>query len=237
MSVSSSLPAESRRPTHQPARGQMPWSWCNLRRNPFGELTRDERAQLAVVDADSIADQVSQNHSALQFIGDCGRGKTTRMLALAGRLPQSSYVYLPEDQPCPAIALGRPILIDEAQRLPRRVRRQVFASGLPLVLATHRDLSGPLRRSGYQVITQRIGDDNTAQHVAKLLNRRIEASCIDPQIAVPTLTLQDAQFLVAKFGDDVRSMESYLYDVVQSQSFVSRDISSEFDHGQMRFIN
>ena len=60
----------------------LPWAWCNLRRNPFGELSRNERAELAVVDIDAIADHASEPYHAVQLIGDCGRGKTTRMLAL-----------------------------------------------------------------------------------------------------------------------------------------------------------
>ena len=99
----------------------LPWAGRNLCRNPFGELSRAERAEVAVVDLDSIAARLAKMRSAVQLIGDCGRGKTTRMLALAQRFPESSYVYLPEDGPCPAIAEGNPLLIDEAQRLPRAV--------------------------------------------------------------------------------------------------------------------
>ena len=84
----------------------LPWAWCNLRRNPFGELTRQERIELAVVDVGSIIDRVKTPRSAVQLIGDCGRGKTTRMLACGHRLAEAAYVYLPEDQPCPAIPEG-----------------------------------------------------------------------------------------------------------------------------------
>jgi len=213
------------------SRQRMPWSWCNLRRNPFGELTRGERAELAVVDASQIADQVSGDHTAIQFIGDCGRGKTTRMLALARWLADASYVYLPEDEPCPSIAFGRPLLIDEAQRLPKRVRKQVFATGLPLVLATHRDLARSLRRFGYTVTTQQIGNDNTPDLICELLNRRIQASCIDSAQAVPRLSLAVARGLFDRFGSDIRAIESYLYDVVQAQTSGSPGC----DHGQMRF--
>lgn len=100
----------------------LPWASCNLRRNPFGELTREERAEVAEVDVDRIAGRVAKPHTAVQLIGDCGRGKTTRMLALMNRFPDASYVYLPENGPCPAIADGNPLLIDEAQRLPRTAR-------------------------------------------------------------------------------------------------------------------
>lgn len=202
-----------------------PWARSNLRRNPFGELTRAERAELAVVDVDVIADRVKSRCSAVQLIGDCGRGKTTRMLALANRFPEASYVYLSQDGPCPAIAAGNPVLIDEAQRLPRRVARRVFRSGLPLVLATHRDMSRQLRRYGYTVHTEQIGDGNTPQLVCKLLNRRIEASRLDDG-PLCEVTLAHACRLVHQFGSDIRRIEGYLYEEVQTQ--VAR-------HGEMRF--
>ena len=209
----------------------LPWAWCNLRRNPFGELTREERVELAVVDVESIGDQVSRPHTAVQLIGGCGRGKTTRLLALARAMPDSTYVYLPEDTACPVIAAGNPTLIDEAQRLPTRVRRLVFASGLPLVLATHRDLRRPLLRAGYQVRTQRIGAGNDAGLVCELMNRRIAASRLAPG-PLPRLSEQDANTLVAKFGTNIRAMEGYLYEQVQAQVF-----SPKSDHGEVRFVD
>jgi hypothetical protein len=205
-----------------------PWAWCNLRRNPFGELLREERVEVAVVDVSAIAADLGQPLTAVQLIGDCGRGKTTRMLVLADVLADAAYVYLPEDEPCPAIPEGRPLLIDEAQRLPRAVRRCVFATGLPLVLATHRDLGRQLARAGYQVRTHQIGSSNDASLIRELLNRRIEASRLSPRGDVPTLTAGDADFLVGRFGSDIRAIEAYLYEVVQTQVF---------SHGEMRFID
>ena len=204
-----------------------------MSRNPFGELTREERAELAVVDTSALIAQVQSDHTAVQLIGQCGRGKTTRMLALMKSLPDATYTYLPEDEPCPSIASGSPLLIDEAQRLPRRVRKSIFATGLPLILATHRDLTRPLRRAGYSVHTCRIGKSNDANHAYELLNRRIEASRLDDQRPIPQLSMQVARELVRRFGSDIRSMEGYLYDVVQTQVF-SPGIAN---HAEMRFID
>ena len=220
----------------------MPWAWCNLSRNPFGELTRDERVDVAVVDVDHIAQSASKEHRAVQLIGGCGRGKTTRMLVLHDQLADSSYTYLPEDTPCPSIPAGRPVLIDEAQRLPRRIRKQIFTTGLPLILATHRNLTRPLRRAGYEVTTFRIGHHNSAEHVCELLNRRIQASRLHSDDPVPTLSIDDATTLVNRFGSNIRAMESYLYDVVQAQTFRQHVVDDEsnlreIEHGQMRFID
>ena len=204
------------------------WRAANLFRNPFGELTWSERAELAVVPVDNLVDAIcfgSGDHGevrfrswhAFQMIGECGRGKTTRMLAIRERYPTASYVYLPEQGPCPAIPDGVPLLIDEAQRLPRHVRRLVFASGVTLVLATHHDLSTALRRAGYVVTTERIGLSLSVQHLVEILNRRIEASRRDPQRPIPRVSQDDAEELIRRFGTDIRSIENYLYDVVQSQ--------------------
>ncbi|MCH5375399.1 MAG: hypothetical protein JJ992_15625, partial [Planctomycetes bacterium] len=148
-----------------PAGSWHPWSRLNLWRNPFGELIPEERAALAVFEAGDLDRCRVGPGEAVQLIGDCGRGKTTRMLALHRALPHSSYVYLPEDGPCPAIPEGVPLLIDEAQRLPRRARDPIFSTGLPLILATHHDLSRLLNRFRYAVRTIWIGAENTPQLV------------------------------------------------------------------------
>ena len=238
-------------PQHQSARqidSRQRWPGANLLRNPFGELTRSERAELAVVDITKIIELIGKSPStapsgggnwaepipdafapftAYQLIGECGRGKTTRMLAIAKRFPSASYVYLPEDGICPAIPEGDPLLIDEAQRLPWRIRRRIFATGVTMVLGTHRDLTRPLRRAGYQVATERIGLSLSADKLAEILNRRINASRRDVRQPSPQVGVDVAARLIERFGTDIRGIESYLYDVVQSQ---------EHDHGEMRFI-
>ena len=221
------------------AHSEARWRSANWFRNPFGELTRSERAEVAVVQIGPIVDAITlpadakqtaefRPWCAFQMIGECGRGKTTRMLAIGKQFPRASYVYLPEDQPCPTIPIGEPLLIDEAQRLPWRVRRKVFASGATLVLATHKDLSAAMRRFGYNVTTERIGLSLSARHLVEMLNRRIKASRRDLQSPTPLVGLDDAEELIRRFGTDVRGIESYLYDIVQSQ--VNH-------HGEMRFID
>lgn len=204
-----------------------PWAWCNLGRNPFGEMTREERVCLAVVDVEPIVAQTRHPRSAIQLIGDAGRGKTTHLLSLHHHLPDSAYVYLPEDSPCPAIPMGNPLLIDEAQRLPRAVRRAVIRSGVPLVLATHRDLASELRRGGYQIITHRIGARLDPRRLRELLNRRVRW-CRLGDGPVPELSLADAHDLVARFGSDIRGIEDFLYDRVQQQAY---------SDGEMRFVD
>lgn len=205
-----------------PAIEWLPWARFNLHRNPFGELTTDERSELAVVQVDYLIEMIREPKCAVQFIGECGRGKTTRMLKLRSHLPESSYTYIPEQPPCPPIVLGNPILIDEAQRLSRAARRSVFDSGFSLVLATHKDLGRALRKYGYRVHTEHIGKGNSPELVCQLLNRRIEASRLQGG-SIPVLSIADAESLVAKYGNDIRSMENSLY--VRFQKFLEVEIN------------
>lgn len=221
------------------ARPDVLWPGANLFRNPFGELLQSERADLAVVQTDTIASAIRfpavenrppefRPHCAYQLIGECGRGKTTRMLAIRKQFPTATYVYLPEDAACPTIPEGQPLLIDEAQRLPWGIRRKIFRSGATLVLATHKDLSASLRRHGYTVTTDRIGLSLSELQLVEILNRRIQASRRDSNQSAPQISIDDAQELIRRFGTDIRGIECYLYDIVQSQVK---------DHGEMRFID
>jgi hypothetical protein len=208
-----------------------PWTAHGWFRNPFGELTAAERGRLAIVDWDRLAMHVGKPRTAVQFVGDCGRGKTTRLMAIHGRFDDASYVYLPEGEPTPPIAMGTPLLIDEAQRLPRSVRQIIFSSGVPLVIATHRDLTRPLRRSRYDVHTEAIGGGNDADHVRQILNARIIASQRPDRsesMSKHQITVEEAEHLVRRFGSDVRAIEHHLYERVQHQVM---------GHGEVRFID
>ncbi len=210
----------------------LPWAWCNLRRNPFGELTREERALVAVADTHVWTTMLRKPRVAIQFIGRKGRGKTTRMLALQRALPDASYTYIPETGPCPPIAWGRPILIDEAQRLPATARAAVLASSEPLGLATHHDLTRPLHVAGYEVITYKIGRENNATLLRQWTWRRIEASRLSNSPVclsrLPQLSENDSERLIRRFGTDFRAIENFLYDKIQTQCY---------SHGEMRFID
>ncbi len=96
------------------------------------------------------------------------------------------------------------------------------------MLATHRDLSPTLRRYGYRVTTEAIGQSLRPEVLAELLNRRIRSSRRDRGQPVPLITGPQATTLIDRFGTNVRAIENYLYDRVQSQVD---------DHGEMRFID
>lgn len=213
----------------------LPFSQWNLRYNPFGELTAAERAHVAVFDPDPFLEMLKHDRAAVQFIGDCGRGKTTRLLSIRHRFGSAAaFIYLP------ALATVTPrwwqqlwrlhgelLIIDEAQRIPWPLRTRIFRRGLPLALGTHRDLRRPLERAGYRVITVPVGPGNNAEHVRQFANARLAAARLAPG-AVPQLSAAEAQQLSSRFGDDLRAIEQFLYHQVQHQAG---------GNGQMRFID
>ena len=192
----------------------LPFAHLNLRRNPFGELTRDERPQLAVVDIQEALDHLTQPRSSVQFVGEKGYGKTTHLLAIARHFPDCSYVYIPEGQRGVIPAVGEPLLIDEAQRLTWTQRWSVLSSGRRLILGTHQDMAKALSRARRPVLTLAADRLTDAVRVHTILNTRIQFArrAAGP---IPSITEATASRLFAQFGSDLRSIEHSLYHVFQ----------------------
>lgn len=192
----------------------LPFAHLNLRFNPFGELPRDVRGFLAVVDIEQFLGPLRQPRFAVQFIGDQGRGKTTHLLAIQHNLPRAAYVYIDEFEKHPPIPSGNPLLIDEAQRLSWLERRVAFRKGVGLAIATHDDLSGPLQKFGYQVTTVSVDGLIHPRQLLECFNKRI-AYARRASGPLPSVTLQTATKLHRMFGTDIRAMEGHLYDLFQ----------------------
>jgi hypothetical protein len=202
-----------------------PWLRLGLCWNPFGEPPPEDLAALIVSNSsESPEDWLRQPCTAQQYLGDAGRGKTARLRRLGALFPDVPYLYLAEDAPPPAMphpaTASGPValLLDEAQRLPARRRRRLFAAVArarrSLVLATHVDLSGELGAAGLACRTAVIAGLG-ADDLLAILHRRIawaqadHASPVLPQLA-------DAQRLIVEFGDDVRAILDHLYGLYQA---------------------
>jgi fumarate reductase flavoprotein subunit len=81
----------------------LPFAHLNLRFNPFGELDLHLRADVAVVDLADWPKRLAAGRFAIQFLADCGRGKTTHLLALRRHFPDAAaagdwswYIGAPE---------------------------------------------------------------------------------------------------------------------------------------------
>lgn len=230
-----------------------PYRHLGLWRNPFGELTPDERAELAVVETASLLAFLEQTQTVVQFLGDCGFGKTTHLLALRMAIHRRSgnaqtasegIVYFPEGGPRPSIPNGRPLFIDEAQRMSWLQRQNLLRRAGPIVLTSHSDLSAYFLRAGFQVLSVNVGAAKSPQQLAEILNLRLDASrlarsheptdqrahfpaasnaphCrntlmprVGPCVCAPLAEPYCAQ-LLNRFGSNLRRMEEYLYETIQ----------------------
>ena len=192
----------------------LPFAYLNLRRNPFGELTREERTQLAVVEIQEALEHLTLPRSCVQVVGEKGYGKTTHLLAIAGHFPDSSYIHIPEGERCVIPSGGNPLLIDEAQRLTRLQRWSVLRSGRRLVLGTHEDFAKGLDRAKRPVLTLAADRLTDAARVFRILNARIQLArrASGP---IPSISESTVIQLLARFGSDLRSIEHSLYHVFQ----------------------
>jgi len=194
-----------------------PYHRYNLRRNPFGELARQERAELAVVEIqDDWLAFLGRKRVVLQFIGPCGHGKTTHLLAIQQILfsGNAEYVYLPEDRPRPRVGSHRPMIVDEAQRLSFWQLRSVLRMGGPLVFGTHNDLSNAICRCGLEVETIDVAAGSSPERLVEILNRRIESSRLSGG-TIPLISVDQALQFQNQFGANVRAIEHFLYDQFQ----------------------
>jgi hypothetical protein len=187
----------------------------NLRRNPFGELTDTERAALAVVEIDAEVDWLRTPRRALQIIGDSGRGKTTHLLAFAARFPGSPLVRVRDGDPPSIPDEANPLLIDEVQFLPPRLRRRLWTRPTSFVLGTHHELGEELARAEVEVRTLRPAEHLTAERLHRALASRVEAARRAPG-PIPTIGERLVIELRSRFGSDLRKAEHFLYDRFQT---------------------
>jgi NAD(P)-dependent dehydrogenase (short-subunit alcohol dehydrogenase family) len=194
----------------------LPFIGLNLRCNPFGEVDRCDRVALAVTDAGDLAQRLARPGVAVQFVDEPGRGKTTHLLSLAANFSDAPFVRVDEGA-TPEIPEAHPLFIDEAQRLPWRVRHRVFGRGDSVAIATSRDLGRELARHGLEVLTIAPGTTLTVRRVTEILNRRIHWARRGPG-SIPQVGAEQAAGLLAHFGSDLRAIEEHLYEQFQAMA-------------------
>lgn len=175
----------------------------NLRWNPFGEATRDERRSFAV-------ERVAPPRAGgkLQIIGDAGHGKSSALLALLARMPDARYQYLPLPNGAPPPAIEEhpaPLLLDEAQRLGRAALRALLTSTRTVVVGTHDDLRA-LAPGIDTVVLERC----SAHLLGSIIDERIRWATRRPG-PVPRPTARLVEALIAAHGGNVRAIEAALY--------------------------
>jgi len=196
-----------------------PHSHLNLRHNPFGEASPEERVSLAVSDGGELIELFLRPNSAIQVMGDHGRGKTSKLLALKRALLSEEgldveYLRLRDRFVIPKV---EHLLLDEGEFLFRRPFWRLLGVQ-HLVISTHRDWSWPLARLGFSVTTILLGQVNEATLKA-IFEKRIEWSRSGPG-PVPSICNASLKALIRQYGDDVRAMEDQLYERIESMKEV-----------------
>ncbi len=192
---------------------QLPFAHLNLRFNPFGELTREERAATAVVNLNDIPELHTKDRVAVQFMGEHGRGKSTHLIALHKQFKDSPYTQIHIGDK-PTFNKDPIQFIDSIEILSASRRKKIYRSTNILAITTHNDLSKELQSAGFEVISKRIFFESE-QALKKIINNRIEFARRDAG-DLPNVDLNTIRQLISKFNDDVRTMEHHLYDVFQN---------------------
>ena len=196
-----------------------PFAHLNLRFNPFGEIDIDDRARAAVIDYQPWVDAFLKNPNfVLQFSGRCGRGKSTHLHGLKMHLqrhfPDVSYTYYAEDEIVRSLPNKASLLIlDETQRIPKRLRQKLWKRNCGFIIGTHEDHSQEFVKHGREfehVLLEGITEDKLRQ----VLEGRLELARRSSN-QIPYFTDKTIQELIEKFGDDIRAIEHHLYHVFQ----------------------
>ncbi len=186
----------------------------NLRWNPFSEPELEDIPRLAVVDVEPLVERLRRPGFAVQYLGEAGRGKSTHLMALHQHFPDMPYLRFPEGMKKPPPIPDAPILfLDETQRLPARLRRQVFARKVSYAIGTHEDHSAELRRAGIDTVSIRI-EGLTPERLGQIVERRIEWARRGPG-PLPSVSPGMLAQLIADHGDDLAAILAHLYDEFQ----------------------
>ncbi|MEW6364974.1 MAG: hypothetical protein AB1714_10080 [Acidobacteriota bacterium] len=190
----------------------LPYAHLNLRRNPFGELERAERAELAEVEVDELVECVRRPGVAVQLLGGSGCGKTTHLLAIHRRFASAPYVKV-IDGTRARVPFGHPVHVDDAHLLASSERRRLLHRPASFVLTTQCDLSEEIARSGLRSVVVRPHQLLSADLLERVFARRVEAARRGPG-PVPRLARSTVEALIERWGPDVRSMERALYEAL-----------------------
>lgn len=193
-------------------------------RNPFGSLTNEEWADIAVL-PEVITKAFADDSSHLQFLGEKGQGKTTALLKLTSEFKKRAQKVVYESLRCgqqhfeTAIDDLDVFVLDEAQRLSWWQRRHLLKmvrqnESCRLILSSHQDLRYWFAYYRLPLITIQLENHLTYQHWRTLLARRLAYFAL-PNADYVTLAPDAVRYLYETFGHDLRAGEWFLYEVWQ----------------------
>lgn len=193
----------------------LPYQHLNLRRNPFGHLTRAEKNELIVqrIDLQPYIARLSYPGYAIQFLKEGARNKTTHLLAIRRHFPGAPYIKMIEGQRPPPIPYYPVIFIDWFHAMPRRERTDLLKRPASFGVVSHKNHGREFRKAGLAYDLVRLPFYNLDQMVIQV-NRCIEWARRDPALPVPTVSRNTIARLVDKYGDDATVTEC-LYDIFE----------------------
>jgi hypothetical protein len=203
-----------------------PFYRFNLKQNPFGTLNDREWLQVTVLPS-PVEAALENDFDHLLVLGRKGRGKSTTLHYLVNayraqglataheRLPRFHWRYTTDIAPLDVFAL------DEMQRIAPWEAVRLFreARGKRLLIGSHADHTAAFRLRGLGVTTVRLGREANRDRLARILARRLAVFRLDAS-APPGLhfTPDAVDWLWGRYGSDLRSMNSFLYDVCQKRN-------------------
>lgn len=193
---------------------RLPYAHLNLTRNPFGELSAQERGRLAIADIERFIDPLKTVGFVLQIMGEQGRGKSTHLHALRQHFPTAPYLYYPEDGPKPKVPKAKLLFLDETQRFTKKERLRILKQKASFVIATHQDHREEFKQLKLEHVSITLNSLSVTT-LASILEKRLEASrrAAGP---LPYFEQDALEQLIKRFDDDLRSIFEYLYDIFQS---------------------
>ena len=177
----------------------------NLSHNPFGELSTEQWVASALVDVEAYRVLLEQPGTALQFLGRCGRGKTTHLRAVCAATPRASWVRARVEPPIRAEIR----VVDEFDSVWPWTRWQHVRGARSVAVATHRDQTTELRLYGFRVHTVEVTQTDL-ERLQQIVQRRILVARRGPG-SVPSIPRSHLAALHREHGDDIRAIMHALY--------------------------
>lgn len=196
------------------AKASLAFQQLNLRWNPFSEPEPEDIPRLAVVEVESFVERLKRPGFAVQYLGEAGRGKSTHLMALHEYFPDMPYQRFPENTKVPPIPHAAVLFLDETQRLPPRLRQQIFARRVSFAIGTHEDHSAELAGAGVETVSIRL-QGLAPEHLAQIVQRRIEWARRGPG-PLPGVSAETIARLIEQHGDDLASILGCLYGQFQA---------------------
>jgi GTPase SAR1 family protein len=193
---------------------QLPYAHLNLRFNPFGELSNEDRCLCSVVDCDDWICFLQNRDSAVQFIGNSGCGKTTCCLSLQHHFSHAEYYRVPCDGQIKNNLQGDPLVLDELQFLSERIMGKIFKKHRRLIIGTHTDLNSQLVKAGFEVLTIYPEQLISVHSLYSIVKKRIEFAR-RAEGELPVISIGTVEKLFSLYGSNLRAIEHELYILFQ----------------------